>query len=354
MHPAAAVRLGHADLVHLKQCDAMKSVLVARAVFPEVLARLREHFVVETNDSDAVWDRAELVRRLQGKSGVLTTGSEQVDAELIAAAPLLEAVCNIAVGYNNIDVAACTARGVLCTNTPDVLTETTADFGFALMMAAARRLTESEHFLRRGDWTKWSLDLFAGCDIHGTVLGILGMGRIGQAIARRAAWGFGMRVLYHNRSRLDAATEAASRATWVGKEALLRESDHLLLVLPYSAASHHAIGTAELACMKPTATLTNIARGGVVDDAALARALREGRLAAAGLDVFEGEPRVHPDLLALPNVVLTPHIASATRSTRRAMAELAADNLIAALGCGPRAGRPPTPINPAVLSTSAP
>ena len=254
------------------------------------------------------------------------------------------------VGYNNIDLDACTARGVLVSNTPDVLTETTADFGFALMMATARRITESEHFLRAGLWTKWSFDMFAGAEVHGTTLGVLGMGRIGQAIARRGALGFGMRVVYHNRSRLDAAIEQQLGARWVGKVELLREADHLVIVVPYSPQSHHLIGASDLALMKPTATLTNIARGGVVDDAALAAALRDRLIAAAGLDVFEGEPRVHPDLLAVPNVVLTPHIASASVATRRAMAHLAADNLIAALGCGPQAGHPPTALNPQVLA----
>jgi gluconate 2-dehydrogenase len=218
------------------------------------------------------------------------------------------------------------------------------------MMAAARRMAEAEHFLRAGRWTKWSYDMFTGSDVHGATLGILGMGRIGQAIARRGALGFGMRVIYHNRSRLDPAHEAPLAARYVTQEELLRESDHLVIVVPYSPAVHHAIGAADLALMKPTATLTNIARGGVVDDAALAQALRQRRIAAAGLDVFEGEPRVHPDLLTVPNVVLTPHIASATVATRRAMAELAADNLIAALGCGPQAGRPPTPVNAQVLA----
>ncbi|HOM13694.1 MAG TPA: NAD(P)-dependent oxidoreductase, partial [Rubrivivax sp.] len=230
-----------------------------------------------------------------------------------------------------------------------VLTETTADFGFALMMAAARRITEAEHFLRAGRWQRWGHDMFAGADIHGATLGVLGMGRIGQAIARRGALGFGMRVVYHNRSRLPAEAEAQLGARYLAKDALLRQADHLVLVLPYGPQSHHAIGTAELALMKPTATLTNIARGGIVDDAALAAALRERRLAAAGLDVFEGEPAVHPELLALPNVVLTPHIGSASLPTRRAMAQLAADNLIAALGAGPHAGKPPTALNPQVL-----
>jgi glyoxylate/hydroxypyruvate/2-ketogluconate reductase len=329
------------------------AVLVARAIQPDVVARLREHFDVEDNPADKVFSKDELIARLQGKQGIFATGSERIDEALLAANPQLRAVCNMAVGYNNIDVAACTARRVVCTNTPDVLTETTADFGFALMMATARRITESEHFLRRGEWKKWSVDMFTGGDIHGATLGILGMGRIGQAIARRGALGFGMRVIYHNRSKLEAAIEHECRAAYVSKDELLQQADHLVIVVPYSPASHHAIGANELAKMKPTATLTNIARGGVVDDAALARALAEKRIAAAGLDVFEGEPTVNPGLLAVPNVVLTPHIASASVATRRAMADLAADNLIAALGFGPNAGHPPTPINPEVLRPTA-
>jgi gluconate 2-dehydrogenase len=310
------------------------AILIARAVFPEVVARLREHFEVETNELDAPFTPAQLIERLQGKVGVMTTGSERIDAALLAACPQLRIGANIAVGYNNFDVPAMTAAGVLATNTPDVLTETTADFGFALLMATARRITESEHFLRAGQWNRWALDMFAGAEVHGSTLGILGMGRIGQAIARRGAHGFGMNVIYHNRSRLDAESEAACRARYVSKAELLQQADHLVLVLPYSAESHHAIGAAELAQMKPTATLVNIARGGIVDDAALAVALREKRIAAAGLDVFEGEPCVHPELLDVPNVVLTPHIASATLQTRRAMADLAADNLIAYLSRG--------------------
>jgi gluconate 2-dehydrogenase len=321
------------------------AVLVARAVYPETLARLRNHFEVEANPDDTVYTPAELSARLQGKVGALTTGSERIDAAVLDAHPQLRVVANMAVGYNNFDVAAFDARGVLATNTPDVLTETTADFGFALMMAAARRMAESEHFLRAGQWSKWSYDMFAGAEVHGSTLGILGMGRIGQAIARRGALGFGMRVIYHNRSRLPADQEAPIGAAYVDKATLLAEADHLVLVLPYSPASHHAIGAAELAMMKPGATLTNVARGGIVDDAALAVALRERRIAAAGLDVFEGEPALNPDLLSVPNVVLTPHIASATHRTRRAMAELAADNLIAAL----TGATPPTPVNPGVL-----
>jgi gluconate 2-dehydrogenase len=320
-------------------------ILVARAVFPETVARLREHFEVDDNPSDTILGKPELIQRLQGKQGAFTAGSDRVDADVLAACPQLRVVANMAVGYNNFDVPAFTAAGVLCTNTPDVLTETTADFGFALMMATARRMTESERFLRQGEWNRWAYDMFTGSDVHGATLGILGMGRIGQAIARRGALGFGMQVIYHNRSRLAAEHEGPIGARYVDKATLLRESDHLVLVLPYSPASHHAMGATELAQMKPTATLTNVARGGIVDDAALAVALRDGVIAAAGLDVFEGEPTVHPALLALPNVVLTPHIASASVATRRAMAELAADNLVAAL----TGGTAPTPINPEVL-----
>ena len=317
------------------------AVLVTRAIFPEVLARLSEHFDVESNQDDVLWGREELQRRLQGKVGVYMTGTERVDAALLAACPQLKICANMTVGYNNFDLPAMTAAGVLGTNAPDVLTETTADFGFALLMATARRVTEAEHYLRAGKWTRWSYDMLTGAEVHGSTLGIIGMGRIGQAIARRAAYGFNMRVLYSNRSRLDAAIETECRAQYVGREELLSTADHVMLVLPYSAASHHTIGAAELARMKPTATLINIARGGIVDDAALAEALRARRSAAAGLDVFEGEPAVHPALLEVPNVVLTPHIASATEGTRRAMAAVAVDNLIGYL----LNGQAQTPLN---------
>ncbi len=321
------------------------AILITRAIFAEVLEQLSQHFEVESNQADVIWSPLELAQRLQGKVGVFMTGTEKVNADLLEQCPQLKLCANMTVGYNNFDLAAMSAAGVLGTNAPDVLTETTADFGFALLMATARRVTESEHYLRAGKWTRWSYDMFSGAEVHGTTLGIVGMGRIGQAIARRAALGFGMQVVYHNRSRLDAATEASFNARYVGKEELLKNSDHVMLVLPYSAASHHTIGAAELALMKPTATLINLARGGIVDDAALAEALRLKRIAAAGLDVFEGEPAVHPALLSVPNVVLTPHIASATEGTRRAMAALAVDNLIGFLVNG----KAVTPLNPEVL-----
>ncbi|MEH3085857.1 MAG: D-glycerate dehydrogenase [Xylophilus ampelinus] len=316
-------------------------ILVARAIPPEAIERLARHAEVTPNDDDASWSRDEFIARLRDHDGVLTTGSERIDAALLAACPRLRICANMAVGFNNFDTEAMTAHGVQGTNTPGVLTETTADFGFALLMATARRVTESEHFLRSGAWRRWRYDQFCGSDIHGSTLGIVGMGRIGQGIARRGAHGFGMRVVYHNRSRLDAATESACGAAWLPLDELLAVADHVVLVVPYSAESHHLIDAAALARMKPTATLVNIARGGIVDDAALAEALRAGRIAAAGLDVFEGEPRVHPGLLDVPNVVLTPHIASATHATRRAMARLAVDNLVAFFeGKGPL-----TPVN---------
>jgi len=322
------------------------AVLVTRAIFSHVLEQLSQHFTVESNQDDVIWSPVELAQRLQGKAGAFMTGTERVNAELLAQCKDLKLCANMTVGYNNFDLPAMTAAGVLGTNAPDVLTETTADFGFALLMATARRVTESEHFLRAGKWTRWSYDMFAGAEVHGTTLGIVGMGRIGQAIARRAALGFGMQVIYHNRSRLDALTETAINARYVSKDELLQSADHVMLVLPYSASSHHTIGASELARMKPTATLINLARGGIVDDAALAEALRTGRIAAAGLDVYEGEPQVNPALLTVPNVVLTPHIASATVGTRKAMAALAVDNLIGYLVHG----KPVTPLNPEVLA----
>ena len=304
-------------------------ILLARRIFPEVVERLSRHFDVQANQDDVLWTQDELARQLADKDGAFLTGSHRIDKALLAACPRLKIVANMAVGYNNFDVEAMTAAGVQGTNTPDVLTETTADFGFALLMAAARRMTEGERYLRAGRWKNWSYDLLAGRDVHGSTLGILGMGRIGQGIARRGAHGFGMKVIYHNRSRLPPEVEAECKARYVDKDTLLAQSDHLVLVLPYTPQAHHAIGAAELARMKPTATLTNIARGGIVDDAALAEALKAGRIAAAALDVFEGEPKIHPGLLELPNVALTPHIASATIPTRLAMANMAADNLIA-------------------------
>jgi len=212
-------------------------VLVTRAVLPELLDRLSQHFEVESNQADQLLSPSELRRRLQGKAGLFSNPTDRVSADVIRSVPGLKAVCNMAVGYNNIDVAAATAAGVMVTNTPDVLNETTADLGWALLMAAARRVTESEHYLRAGLWKKWSYDGFLGADIHGSTVGIIGMGRIGQAIARRSM-GFDMKVVYHNRSRLTPEQEAyANHAQYLGKEELLRTADHVVLVLPYSPAA---------------------------------------------------------------------------------------------------------------------
>ena len=316
-------------------------ILVARAIFPEALAKLEESFEVRSNQEDRIFSPEELQKELSGVVGALVAGSERIDANALAHAKDLKIVANISVGYNNFDVPAITAAGVMATNTPDVLTDTTADFGFALLMATARRITESEHWVRAGHWDKWSIvNNPLGMDLHHSTVGIIGMGRIGQGIAKRAL-GFGMNVIYHNRSHLSDADEKACGAKYVSKEELLRTADHVVLVLPYSAESHHTIGAKEIALMKPTATLINIARGGIVDDAALAQALKEKRIFAAGLDVFEGEPKVHPELLKLSNVVLAPHIASATEKTRRAMVDLAVDNLRAALD----GKKPPSLIN---------
>lgn len=322
-------------MTHSTASSSRPRVLVTRAVFPDHLERLEASFDVEANPSDEPIAGDVLATRLAGVNGLLCTGSDRIDAATLAHADALRCISTISVGTNHIDLAACAARNIVVTNTPDVLTETTADMGWALMMAAARRVTESERWLRAGHWKRWGLDQFLGTDVHHSTLGILGMGRIGQALARRAA-GFSMRVIYHNRSRLPGDVEDACHAAYVSRDALFAEADHLILVLPYSAANHHSVGKAELASMKPTATLTNIARGGLVDEEALADALEAGRLGAAGLDVFEGEPTINPRLLTLANVALTPHLGSASKATRHAMGMLAIENLIEGL-----AGREP-------------
>jgi len=330
---------------HTSTLSTKPKILVARAIFPEALAKLEESYEVRSNQSDKILTPEELQKALSEVEGALVAGSEQIDASALAQAKNLKVVANISVGYNNFDVPAITAAGVMATNTPDVLTDTTADFGFALLMATARRITESEHWVRAGKWDQWSIvNNPLGMDLHHSTVGIIGMGRIGQGIAKRAL-GFGMKVIYHNRSHLSDADEKACGANYVSKEELLRTADHVVLVLPYTPQNHHTIGAAEIAMMKPSATLINIARGGIVDDAALAQALQSKKIFAAGLDVFEGEPQVHPELLKCSNIVLAPHIASATEKTRRAMVDLAVENLRAALD----GKRPPSLINDEVF-----
>lgn len=306
------------------------AILVTREVFDDTLAFLAESCDVESNQTDLILAPDELALRAAGKEGILCCLTDAIDAKLLAAAPNLKAVANIAVGYNNIDVAACTARGVMVTNTPGVLDDSTADFAWALMMAAARRVAELDATIRAGKWTHWQLKQWMGIDVHGATLGIIGMGRIGQAIARRAT-GFDMPVLYCNRTQLPAVVEKRLNARWVSKGELLAQADFVVLQLPYSKETHHLIGAPELATMKPSAILVNTARGGVVDDEALIDALRSGRIRAAGLDVFEGEPRLNPGFLTLDNAVLAPHVASSTDATRARMAMTAAKNLVAAL-----------------------
>jgi gluconate 2-dehydrogenase len=316
-------------------------VLVTREVFDETLVYLGAHCEVDSNQADTPFDADALVQRLAGKAGVICSLTDRIDDKLLARCPQLKVVANIAVGYNNIDLAACSARGILATNTPGVLDDSTADLAFTLMLATARRLTEAEAYVREGRWKGWHLKQLLGIDVHHATLGIIGMGRIGQVIAKRAA-GFEMRVIYHNRTRVAPEIERRLNAVYVSQDDLLAQADFVALQMPYSPQTHHLIGAAELGKMKPGAILINSTRGGVVDDAALIHALKSGTIRAAGLDVFEGEPKLNPGFLELRNVVLAPHIGSSTEATRRAMAMTAAKNAVAALS----GGTPPNLLNP--------
>ena len=321
-------------------------VLVTREVFDETLAYLREHAEVDSNQDDVALTPDELATRLADKAAVVCSLTDRIDAALLGRCPKLRVVANIAVGYNNIDVPACTARGIVATNTPGVLDDSTADLAWTLMLGAARRITEVERYVRAGQWKGWRLKQWLGTDVHHATLGIVGMGRIGQTIARRAA-GFEMRVLYHNRKRVPQEIERKLNATHVDLDTLFRESDFVVLQVPYSPQTHHMIGAPELAKMKSTAILINSTRGGVVDDEALVAALKRGTIRAAGLDVFENEPNLNPGFLALDNVVLAPHVGSSTEATRRAMAMTAAENAVAGL----RGERPPNLINPEAIKS---
>jgi glyoxylate/hydroxypyruvate/2-ketogluconate reductase len=324
-------------------------VWVSRPTFPGIVARLEPHFEVTVEPEERKFSSSELAARLATQDAAIVGLKDRIGAAEIAHATRLRIVANLGVGYDNLDLDALSAAGIAASNTADVLNESVADYAWALLLGSARRMNAAERWLRAGHWKATEFKAWLGTDVRGRTLGILGMGRIGQAIAHRAV-GFGMPVLYHNRSPLPEATERACHARFVDKTQLLRESDFLVLVLPLTPQTRHAIGAPELALMKPTAVLVNVARGGIVDDKALTAALRERRLAAAGLDVFEGEPALHPGLLELDNVVLSPHIASASTETRRAMTALAVDNVLALFGHGPHAGRPPTILNPNVLA----
>ena len=316
-------------------------IVVTREVFDETIAYLSQHLDVDANQADAAYTPEALAQKLAACDGVMCALTDRIDAALLERCPKLKAVANIAVGYNNIDVPACTARGIKVTNTPGVLDDSTADLAFALMLATARRITEVESTIRNGQWTGWRLKQWLGVDVHHATLGIVGMGRIGQAIAKRAA-GFDMKVLYHNRKRAAPEIERRLNATYVSMDALLARSDFIILQMPYTPDTHHLIGEVQLKKMKPTAILINSTRGGVVDDKALIEALNSGTIRAAGLDVFENEPKLDPGFLKLKNVVLAPHIGSSTEATRRAMAMTAAKNLVAALTGQP----PPNWVNP--------
>jgi len=314
----------------------MKKVVVTREVFDETIECLEEHFVVDANQRDEKLSRERLFEKIADADGIQTASNDRVDEEFLAAARNVSIIANTAVGYNNIDLEACSKRKVIVTNTPGVLDQSVADFAMGLMIAACRRMGEAERYLRSGNWRSVYLKQMLGIDVNGATLGLIGFGRIGQEIAKRAR-GFSMRILYHSRNQVNANIERQLGAQFVNKDDLLRQADVVMLILPYSPETHHFIGETELSLMKERAVLVNVARGGIVDDSALIRALKERRIYAAGLDVFEGEPAINPEFIDLDNVVLSPHIASGSESTRKAMAMTAANNLVEVLAYG----RPP-------------
>ncbi|RNB86569.1 D-glycerate dehydrogenase [Brevibacillus nitrificans] len=314
-------------------------VLVTRQVANEAVSLLETAADVEVWKQDEPIPRELLLEKIESSDGILAMLTERIDEELLDRAQRLRVVANMAVGYDNIDLAACKKRDIWVTNTPDVLTEATADLAFALMMATGRRLMEANRFLLNGEWKSWSPSLLAGQNVYGATLGIIGMGRIGEAVARRAK-GFGMRILYHNRSQKQHA-EAETGAELVSLEALLRESDYVVLLTPLTAETRLLMGEKQFSWMKPTSVFINVSRGGTVDESALYQALVTKQIWAAGLDVFQQEPvPVDHPLLTLPNVVALPHIGSATEQTRAEMARLAAANIVAVL----EGKRPLTPL----------
>lgn len=315
-------------------------VLITRPIQPSVIDHISQHCDVQVHPVDEPMPPNLLASAMREVDGVMPAGV-RISKEIIDAAPRLRVVSNIAVGYDNIDVEACNRRHILVTNTPDVLTEATADLTFALLLAAGRRIAEGDRYIRGGHWKQWEWNCLWGTEMHGKTLGLFGFGRIAQATARRAR-GFSMRILYHARHRLSASVEKELAAEFVDRETLLRQSDFLSLHVPLTPETRHAIGTPELALMRPSAIIINAARGPIIDEEALVQALRARRLAGAGLDVFEDEPRVHPALLAMDNVTLSPHVGSATAETRLRMAMLASENLLAAL----RGERPTNLVNP--------
>ncbi|MBI2903081.1 MAG: D-glycerate dehydrogenase [Candidatus Methylomirabilis oxyfera] len=319
-------------------------VLITRKIFEESIAHLARHCDVDANQRDVPLTPHELIRKLQGKQGAITLLTDTISDAVLARCPDLKIVSNVAVGFNNLDVKAATERGVMMTNTPGVLDDTTADFTWCLILAASRGLVDADRYFRSGRWKGWGLMQFLGRDIHGKTLGICGLGRIGRRVAKRAK-GFDMRVLYTGRTRAPEKLERELGAAFVDKRTLLKESDIVTLHVPLTPDTTHYISTAELTLMKPTAVLVNTSRGPVVDEKALVRALREGRIASAGLDVYEREPRPASGLTRLKNVVLAPHIGSASMETRLRMSNMAAENCVAGL----TGRRPPNLLNPQVL-----
>ncbi|HEY4060553.1 MAG TPA: D-glycerate dehydrogenase [Puia sp.] len=325
-----------------------QKILITRPLFPDVTDHLREHFDVTINEGPR-YTSGQLKEALRDKDGALIAGAEKIDASLLEGLTQLKALCVSAAGYNNVDVDALTKAGVIGTNSPGPADETVADFTWGLMIATARHLVSAAQWVEQGQWKGPIGSRFFGTNISGKTLGIIGMGRIGQAIARRAV-GFRTSILYYNRNRLDTAIEQECRAVYSTKEDLLRQSDLVLLALPLTPGNYHLIGAKELKLMRSSAMLFNIARGGLIDETALAEALRSQQIAAAGLDVFEGEPTICPGLMGLPNAVLTPHIAGGTAEAQHGLAAMAADNLIAILGPGPQAAHPGSIFNPEVLN----
>ena len=318
----------------------MSRVVVTGRIPEAAIEKLRAEHDVDAWSGPESIGREELLRRVSGADAIVSLLTERVDAELLdAAGPQLKVVANVAVGYDNIDVSACTARGVVATNTPGVLTDATADIAFGLILMATRRLGEGERLIRSGEAWKWGMFFLLGSSLQGKTLGVVGMGGIGQATARRAK-AFGMEIVYQSRSEIDPTITAELNARRVDLDELLAVSDVVSLHCPYGPATHHLIGAEQLAAMKSSAFLVNTARGPIVDEDALATALRDRTIAGAGLDVYEQEPHVHPGLLELDNVALLPHLGSATVETRTAMAMLAADNALAVLS----GEQPPAPI----------
>jgi len=318
----------------------MSRVVVTGRIPEAALEKLRAEHEVDAWAGPESISREELLRRVAGADAVVSLLTERIDAELLdAAGPQLKVVANVAVGYDNINVPACSERGVVATNTPGVLIDATADIALSLILMATRRLGEGERLIRSGEAWKWGMFFLLGSSLKGKTLGVVGMGGIGQATARRAK-AFGMEIVYQSRSEIDPAVASELGARRVDLDELLAVSDVVSLHCPYGPATHHLIGAEQLAAMKDSAYLVNTARGPIVDEAALATALRDGVIAGAGLDVYEQEPTVHPGLLDLDNVALLPHLGSATVETRTAMAMLAADNALAVLS----GNQPPAPI----------